>query len=120
MELGDLETSQLGIAQRFRHHYQRVRQLLGGDGDGAEEQEQEQEQEQRCPTIAEMVARPRGLQHRLSEKWSARRHLQLRAALDRHGKLRLDSCSAEGGAWLSCVPKTPQQRLEPEDFRQRV
>lgn len=67
-----------------------------------------------------MVARPRGLQHRLSEKWSARRHLQLRAALDRHGKLRLDSCSAEGGAWLSCVPKTPQQRLEPEDFRQRV
>jgi hypothetical protein len=114
VELADLETSQLGIAQRFRQHYQRVRQLLGGDGDG------EQEQEQWCPTITEMVARPRGLQHRLSEKWSARRHLQLRAALDRHGKLRLDSCSAEGGAWLSCVPKTPQQRLEPEDFRQRV
>ena len=30
VELVDLETSQLGIAQRFRQHYQRVRQLLGG------------------------------------------------------------------------------------------
>ena len=29
VELADLETSQLGIAQRFRQHYQRVRQLLG-------------------------------------------------------------------------------------------
>ena len=119
VELADLETSQLGIAQRFRQHYQRVRRMLGGDGDG-EQQEQQEQQEQRCPTIAEMVARPRGLQHRLSEQWSARRHLQLRAGLDRHGKLRLDSCSGEGGAWLSCVPKTPQQRLEPEDFRQRA
>src|SRR3546814_13484733 len=36
------------------------------------------------------------------------------------GKLRLDSCCGEGGAWLTCVPKTPQQHLGPEDFKQRV
>ena len=66
------------------------------------------------------MARPGGLQHKLTELWSARRYQQLRAGLDRKGKLRLDSCSGEGGAWLSCVPKTPQQKLEPEDFKQRA
>ena len=39
IELTDLETSQLVIAQRFGQHYQRVRQLLGGDGDGEQNHE---------------------------------------------------------------------------------
>jgi hypothetical protein len=67
-----------------------------------------------------MVQRPIGLQHRLNEILSEHRHLLLRAGMDKKGKLRLDSCCSEGGAWLTCVPKTPQQHLGPEDFKQRV
>src|SRR3546814_7196300 len=32
----------------------------------------------------------------------------------------LPICCGEGGAWLTWVPKTPQQHLGPEDFKQRV
>src|SRR3546814_14066840 len=66
-----------------------------------------------------MVQRPIGLQHRLNELLSEHRYLQLRAGLDKKGKLRLDSCCGEGGAWLTCVRKTPQQHLGPDDFKQR-
>jgi len=117
IDLSDMETSPLEIARRFRYNYARVRELLGPDARDARD---DQPLEVQCPTLADMLNRPIGLQHRLHELLSHRQHLQLRARMDKKNKLRLDSCSGEGGAWLTCVPKTPQQQLSAEDFKQRA
>src|SRR5690606_36192229 len=94
VELTDLETCQLTIVQRFRNQHQRVRAV-----------------QQECPSIGEMVQRSIGLQHRLNELLSEHRYLQLRAGLDKKGKLRLDSCCGEGGAWLTCVCPRHRSRI---------
>ena len=62
----------------------------------------------------------RGLQHRLGEALSNRQYQLLRIRMDKMSKLRFDSCAGEGGAWLTCVPKTPEQQLSAKNFKQRA
>ena len=70
--------------------------------------------------LAELVDHPRGVQHKLSEKLSLALLQQPRSGMTKKQKQRLDSCGREGGAWVTCVPKTAEQQMSRADFRQRI
>ena len=107
MELEDLETSQTPLVQQFRQAYDVVQQKLRAA-------------ELDLPRLEELVEQPRGVQHKLSEKRSQALLQQLRSGLSKKQRQRLDLYGREGGAWISCVPKTPEQQLSRADFRQRI
>jgi hypothetical protein len=118
LDLEDLSaTSHAPLVQRLREAHEMVVQKCHGVGEGEGDEE---EDGAKVPTLAEMVEQPRSLQHKLSEKLGRALMKNLRRSLGKKDKQRLDSCGREGGAWVTCVPKTPEQHLMRADFRQRM
>jgi hypothetical protein len=107
MDLADVLTSRTPLMARVRACYDHLQQSL-------------QTVDIAVPSLEDMASEPRGLQNRLTEHISSRTLRELRPLLDKRGRARLDSCGNEGGGWVTCVPKTPSQKLSNEDFRQRV
>ncbi|MFN3503591.1 MAG: hypothetical protein ACK4ZJ_15140 [Allorhizobium sp.] len=107
MDLQHLDTSPTPLVRNLRQCHQRISDMLIVTG-------------MVFPSLQELAANTKALQHKITEKLS--RHLKhnLLTHLDTKGRMRLESCAREGGGWLACVAKTPDQRLTPEQFRIQV